>query len=92
MVVAFMVRCGELACRVRIFDMQVTSARVVAGHVELDTDLPEGTNVTVLVPEGDETFEADPELERALLRSIAQGKEGKTVPFESVLAELRSRE
>lgn len=72
--------------------MQVTSGRVVAGHVVLDTDLPEGTNVTVLVPEGDETFEADPELERVLLRSIAQGKEGRTLPFEAVLAELRSRE
>ncbi len=76
----------------RISDMQVTSGRVVAGHVELDTDLPEGTNVTVLVPEGDETFEADPELERVLLQSIAQGREGRTVSFESVLAELRSRE
>jgi hypothetical protein len=72
--------------------MQVTSGRVIAGHVELETELPEGTRVTVLVPEGDETFEADPELERILLQSIAQGKEGRTVPFESVLAELRSRE
>lgn len=72
--------------------MQVTSGRVIAGHVELESELPEGTRVTVLVPEGDETFEADPELERILLQSIAQGKEGRTVPFESVLAELRSRE
>ena len=75
-----------------ILGVQVTTGRVIAGHVELETELPEGTKVTVLVPEGDETFEADPELERILLQSIAQGKEGRTVPFESVLAELRSRE
>ncbi len=72
--------------------MQITSGRVIAGHVELDSQLPEGTAVTVLVPEGDETFEADPELERILLQSIAQCEEGRTVPLETVLAELRSRE
>ncbi len=72
--------------------MQITSGRVVAGHVELDSELPEGTKVTVLITEGDETFEADPELERVLLQSIAQADEGRTVPFETVLAELRSRE
>jgi hypothetical protein len=72
--------------------MQITSGRVVAGHVELDTDLPEGTAVTVLVPEGDETFEADPQLEKVLLESIAQCEQGRTVPFGTIIAELRSRE
>jgi hypothetical protein len=72
--------------------MQITSGRVVAGHIELDTDLPEGTAFTVLVPEGDETFEADPQLEKILLESIAQCEQGRTVPFETIMAELRSRE
>ena len=72
--------------------MQVMSGRVIGGRVELDTDLAEGTIVTVLIPEGDESFEADPELERNLLQSIAQGRQGRTVPFEAVLAELRDRE
>jgi hypothetical protein len=72
--------------------MQVMSGRVVGGRVKLDADLPEGTIVTVLIPEGDESFEADAELERNLLQSIAQGREGRTVPFEAVLAELRDGE
>jgi hypothetical protein len=54
--------------------------------------LPEGTAFTVLVPEGDETFEADPQLEKILLESIAQCEQGRTVPFETIMAELRSRE
>lgn len=66
--------------------MQITSGRVIAGHVELDSELPEGTAVTVLVPEADETFEAGPELERILLQSIAQCEEGRTVSLETVLA------
>ena len=72
--------------------MQIPSGRVVAGHIELETDLPEGTAVTVLVPEGDETFEADPQMERILLESIVQCEQGRAVPFETILVELRSRE
>ncbi len=44
------------------------------------------------VPAEDETFEADHETERMLLESIAQCEQGRTVPIEQVLAELRSRE
>jgi hypothetical protein len=73
--------------------MRVASGRVIDGRVRLDdAELPEGAAVTVLLSEGDETFEADPETERMLLESIAQCERGQTVPLEKVLAQLRSRE
>ena len=72
--------------------MRVASGRVVDGHIELtEATLPEGAAVTVLLPESDETFEADPETERMLLESIAQCEQGKTVPFEQVIERLRRR-
>jgi hypothetical protein len=36
--------------------MVIASGKVVGGRVELDSELPEGASVTVLAPEGDETF------------------------------------
>jgi hypothetical protein len=73
--------------------MRVASGTVIDGRVELrDADLPEGASVTVLLSEGDETFEADEETERMLLSSIAQCERGQTVPFERVLQQLRRRE
>ena len=71
--------------------MRVASGRVIEGRVELDAQFPEGAAVTVLLPEGDETFEADEETERMLLESIAQCERGETVPFATVLDELRRR-
>lgn len=72
--------------------MRVASGRVIDGRVDLlGAELPEGASVTVLLPEGDETFEVDEETEKMLLESIAQCDRGQTVPFESVLAELRRR-
>jgi hypothetical protein len=52
----------------------------------------EGSSVTVLALEGDETFEADGETEKMLLEAIAQGDRGQTTPMRDFLAELRSRE
>ena len=72
--------------------MQITSGKVVGGRVELETELPEGAEVTVLAPEAEETFEADAELEAVLLESIAQGERGERIPAEELLRELRSRE
>ena len=72
--------------------MVIASGRVVGGRVELDTELPEGASVTVLAPEGDETFEADPETERMLLDSIAQCERGETIRLTQLLSELRDRE
>ena len=72
--------------------MVIASGKVVGGRVELDSALPEGASVTVLAPEGDETFEADPETERRLLDSIAQCDRGETIPLTQLLGELRDRE
>ena len=72
--------------------MVIASGKVVGGRVELDSELPEGASVTVLAPEGDETFEADPETERMLLKSIAQCERGETIPLTQLLSELRDRE
>jgi hypothetical protein len=58
----------------------------------MDAEFPEGATVTVLFPEGDETFEADEETERMLLESIAQCERGQKVSFEHVLEELRRQE
>jgi hypothetical protein len=73
--------------------MRVASGRIIDGRVELeDAQLPEGAAVTVLMPEGEQTFEVDAETERMLLESIAQCDRGQTVPLSKVLEELRSRE
>ncbi len=72
--------------------MRVASGRVIDGRVDLlGAELPEGASVTVLLSEGDETFEVDEETEKMLLESIAQCDRGETVPFETVLEELRRR-
>lgn len=72
--------------------MRIASGKVVGGRVELDGELPEGASVTVLVREGDETFEANPETERMLLDAIAQCERGETIPLTQLLGELRERE
>jgi len=72
--------------------MQIASGKVVGGRVELESELPEGTAVTVIAPEGDETFEADAEMETRLLEAIHQCDRGATVPLHDLLRELRDRE
>ena len=72
--------------------MRVAPGKVVDGRVEVDAELPEGTSVTVLALEGDETFEADPETEKMLLEAIAQCDSGRTTPIADLLSELRNRE
>ena len=72
--------------------MRIAPGKVVNGRVELDVELPEGTSVTVLALEGDETFEADAETEQMLLQAITQCEKGQTTPMADLLSELRSRE
>ena len=72
--------------------MRIAPGKVVNGRVELDVELPEGTSVTVLALEGDETFEADAETERMLLQAIEQCEKGQTTPMADLVSELRSRE
>jgi hypothetical protein len=72
--------------------MVIASGKVGGGRVELDSALPQGASVTVLAPEGDETFEADADTERMLVDSIAQCDRGETIPLTQLLGELRDRD
>ena len=73
--------------------MVITSGRVVGGKVVVDGDpLPEGTTVTVLTREGDESFILDAAAEAELLESIAEGDRKDVVPADDVLRALRNRE
>ena len=73
-------------------DMLVASGKVVDGRVEIDVDLPEGASVTVLVIEGDGTFEADSETETMLLEAIEQCRRNGTTPMTQFLDELLRNE
>ena len=72
--------------------MKVATGKIVGGKVVLDgADFAEGATVTVLARENDESFEASPELESALLQAIDEVRRGDAVSGESLLAQLRSR-
>lgn len=75
--------------------MKTLKARVEKGRLVFNepTDLPEGTEVRVLVLEGDEDLDSmDPaeraELESMIRESLAQGKLGQSVPIEETLQRL----
>ena len=72
--------------------MRIAAGKVVNGRAEVDGELPEGASVTVLAPEAEETFEADPETEKMLLEAITQCRRGQVTPLKDVLGEMRSRE
>ena len=72
--------------------MQIATGKVVNGQVVVDAELPEGADVTLLALDGEETFEADAELEAVLLESIAQGRRGETTSAQDLLREMRNRE
>lgn len=70
--------------------MLITTGRVRHGRIEVDTGaLPEGTRVTVLAREGEESFELGPEDEAALLAAIAEAERGETVGAAEVLRKIR---
>ena len=70
--------------------MQLTTGIVVNGKVVVEGDpLPEGTVVTIIARETEETFEVPPELEAELLESIGQADRGETVSADEVLERLR---
>jgi hypothetical protein len=70
--------------------MRIATGKVVHGKLELDGDsLEEGSTVTVLVPEPDETFELTPDEEAALEESLKQAAQGQFVDAEALLRELR---
>ncbi len=72
--------------------VRVAIGTVVAGKVVLEGEpLPDGARVTVLVPDGDDTFELSPEDEAELLSAIAEADRGNTVDAASVIASLPRR-
>jgi len=70
--------------------MKVTTGTVVGGKVLVEGEtLPEGSTVTVLLREDEETFELRPEEEAELLASIADIESGKSISGDELLERLR---
>jgi len=74
----------------RISSMKIATGKIVDGKVVLEGEpLAEGSVVTVVAREGDETFDVSPEEERALLAAIAQAERGEVVSWERLREQLR---
>ena len=70
--------------------MKIANGRIVDGKVVLEGEpLAEGAVVTVVAREDDETFDVDPDEERALLEAIAQADRGQVVSWEELRKQLR---
>jgi len=70
--------------------VQVATGIVVDGKVVVEGDpLPDGTVVTIIARDAEETFEVPPELEAELLESIAQADRGETISADEVIERLR---
>jgi hypothetical protein len=71
--------------------MLITTGKVNKGVIQIDSsDLPDGTTVTVIAHEGDETFEVDPAQEKELLAAIAEADRGASVSASELLKRIRS--
>jgi len=83
-------RAASQRPRCSILPMQLTTGTVVGGKIVVEGDpLPEGTVVTILARETDETFAVPPELEGELLESIAEADRGETISADELLSRLR---
>ena len=72
--------------------MVITTGKVTNGVIEVDSrDLPDGTTVTILAHEGDDTFELNPEQESQLLAAIAEADRGELVNSRDLLKRIRNR-
>jgi hypothetical protein len=70
--------------------MKVATGRVVGGKVVLEGEpWAEGSVVTVVARDHEETFDVSPEDERALLEAIAQADRGQVVSWEELREQLR---
>jgi len=66
--------------------MRVTSGRVVSGQIVVEGEpLPDGSVVTVLARDIDESFELDATAEAELLLSLAEADRSELIPAEDVL-------
>ena len=70
--------------------MKVATGKVVGGKVVLEGEpWAEGSVVTVVARDDEETFDVSPEEERALLEAIAQADRGQVVSWEELREQLR---
>ena len=70
--------------------MTFATGRVVGGKVVLEGEpLAEGSVVTVVAKEDDETFDVSVEEECALLEALAQADRGQVVAWETLRERLR---
>lgn len=70
--------------------MKVATGRVVGGKVVLEGEpWAEGSVVTVVARDDEETFDVSPEEARALLEAIAQADRGQVVSWEELREQLR---
>ena len=72
--------------------MRISSGKVVDGQIVYEGELPEGTEVTVIARDEEETFDVTPELKAVLLQSIAECERGETISGAELIREMRSRE
>lgn len=70
--------------------MQLTTGTVIDGKIVVEGEpLVEGSVVTILAREADETFTVPPELEAELLESIAEADRGETITAAELFDRLR---
>ena len=70
--------------------MKIATGKVIGGKIVLEGEpLTEGSVVTVVAREDDETFEVTPEEEEALLAAIARAERGEVVSWEALREPLR---
>lgn len=70
--------------------MQLTTGTVIGGKIVIEGDpLPEGTVVTILSREQNETFLVSPELEAELQASLDESERDETMPAEALLQRIR---
>jgi hypothetical protein len=66
--------------------MRVMHGRVEQGRIVVDEAIPEGTEVTVVVAAGEDTFDLDEEQIASLLESLEEANLGQLVPMAEVLS------
>ncbi|MFN3303794.1 MAG: hypothetical protein ACK44A_08745 [Roseateles sp.] len=70
--------------------MQLTTGTVIGGKIVIEGEpLPEGTVVTILSREANETFLVPKELEAELQASLDELDQGLTLPAEDLLKRIR---
>jgi hypothetical protein len=70
--------------------MQVATGTVIDGKIVMAGEpLPEGTVVTILSREADETFQVPKELEAELLESMGGADRGEAISADDMLQRLR---